>query len=190
MATKKKYETLHDLLILKLQVLHDVENQLVKALPKMAKAAHSAKLKEAFSAHLEETKRQEERIDEALELAGDEAKGKEKSEAIRGLIKDAEWCIKNITEPAARDASLIAAAQYVEHYEMAGYGAARTWAEEMGHRDIAELLQATLDEEGAANEKLTKLAERGINEKANEMEEETSSGGRVWNTVSHSMNSR
>ena len=167
----KKYETLHDLLLLKLQVLHDVESQLIKALPKMAKAATDKKLKEAFTSHLEETKMQEERIDQALELAGDTEKHKETSEAIRGLIKDAEWCIKNIKNPEARDAVLIAAAQYVEHYEMAGYGAARTWATEMGHTEIANLLQQTLDEEGAANHKLTELAKHGINDRANDMKE-------------------
>lgn len=177
-----KYETLHDLLILKMRVLHDIENQLIKALPKMAKAAHDEKLKEAFSSHLEETKKQEERIDRALELAGDAARGKEKSEAIRGLIEDAEWIIKSVKSPEARDTLLIAAAQYVEHYEMAGYGAARTWAEEMGHDDIRDLLQETLDEEGAADKKLTALATGGINEKVNDMPEE-STGQKVWNTM-------
>jgi len=175
-AKKEKYSTLHDLLILKLQVLHDIENQLIKALPKMAEAAQDSDLKKAFESHLKETKQQEERIDEALELAGDSGKHKEQSDAIRGLIKDAEWCIKNVKDPAARDVSLIAAAQYVEHYEMAGYGAARTWAEEMGHSDIAQLLQETLDEEGAANKKLMGLAEGGINEKINDMESGEMSG--------------
>ena len=170
MATKKKaakplkYSTLHELLILKLQVLHDIENQLIKALPKMAKAATDPDLRAAFESHLEETKVHEERIDQALELAGDPGKHKQKSEAIRGLIKDAQWSIARVKEAHARDAILIASAQYVEHYEMAGYGAARTWAEDMGHAEIAHLLQATLDEEGAANKKLTTLAEGGINE--------------------------
>src|SRR5262245_39688897 len=119
MAKKKqqKYQNLHELLILKLQVLHDVENQLIKAPTKLGKRAEDADLKKAFAMHLEETRGHEERIDQALELMGDAAKGKEKSEAIRGLVKDADWCAKNVKVPTARDASIIAAAQYVEHYE-------------------------------------------------------------------------
>lgn len=177
MATKKKsqtYENLHDLLLLKLEVLHDVESQLIKALPKMAEAATAPELRDAFTMHLEETRRQEERIDRALELMGKPEKPKEKSAAIRGLIEDAQWCIKAVKNPEARDAILIAAAQYVEHYEMAGYGSALSWAEEMGHSQIAELLQETLDEEEAADTKLSDLAEGGINEAANDMQEEES----------------
>lgn len=174
MATKKKsktYENLHDLLLLKLEVLHDVESQLIKALPKMAKAASAPELQEAFMMHLEETREQEDRIDQALEMMGRQDKPKEKSAAIRGLIEDAEWCIKNVKNPEARDAILIAAAQYVEHYEMAGYGSALTWAEEMGHAQVAELLQKTLCEEESADSKLSRLAEGGINEAANDMSE-------------------
>jgi len=169
---KEKYSNLHELLILKLQVLHDVENQLIKALPKMAKAATDPKLRQAFTDHLKQTKGHEERIDKALMHMGDTGKHKEKSDAIRGLIKDADWCIKNVKKSEARDAVLIAAAQYVEHYEMAGYGAARSWAELMGHEAVASLLQMTLNEEGEANELLTSLAQGGINEKANDMYEE------------------
>lgn len=159
------YTTLHELLILKLRVLRDVEGQLIKALPKMAKAATDPKLQAAFTEHLKETEGHEARIDEALELAGDTGKKKDKSEAIRGLIEDAEWVIKNVKNPAARDASLIAAAQYVEHYEIAGYGSAEAWARHMGHDEIADLLEKTLDEESAADKKLSALAESGINEK-------------------------
>lgn len=170
MAVKKQYESLHDLLILKLDSLFDIEQQIIKALPKMVKAAEDEQLREAFAAHLEETRHQGERVEEALQLL-EVPLGKSKVEGIRGIIEDAEWCIKNVKDPAARDAILIAAAQYVEHYEMAGYGAARTWAEVMGHNEVADLLQTTLDEESAANDKLTKLAESGINEKANDMKE-------------------
>jgi len=130
----------------------------------MAKAASNKQLQDAFTQHLEETQNHVIRLEEAMERLDVPAK-KEKVEAIRGLIKDGEWCIKNIKNPEARDASLIAAAQYVEHYEMAGYGAARTWAEEMGHDEIADILQETLDEEGEADKKLTALAEGGVNEK-------------------------
>ena len=160
-----RYDTLHELFIQKLQALHDMEGQIIKALPKMAKAATSTKLKEAFETHLEETKVQEERLDEALEMMGDKAKGKEKSEGIRGIIADGEWCIKNITNDEARDASLIAAAQYVEHYEIAGYGTAIEWAREMGHTEVQDLLETTLSEEKMTDEKLTSLAENDINEK-------------------------
>jgi ferritin-like metal-binding protein YciE len=167
-----KYSTLHDLLILKLRVLHYVEGELIKALPKMAKAASDIDLKRAFNSHLEETRAQKDRLAKALKILRYDGKINEGSAAIDGLIKDAEWCIKNIKDGEARDASLIAAAQYVEHYEMAGYGSACAWAEEMGHAEVAELLQETLDEESAANEKLTTLAEGGINDEANDMHEE------------------
>lgn len=174
MATKKsnkKYETLHDLLILKLQALNYTENELIKALPKMAKSATDSDLKQAFASHLEETRTQAERLAQALRMLGNTGKGTEQSAAIDGLIEDAEWCIKNISDGTTRDAALIAAAQYVEHYEIAGYGSAIAWAEEMEHDEVAELLQETLDEESAANEKLTTLAEGGINDEANDMHE-------------------
>lgn len=174
MATTKKkqskYSTLHDLLILKLKALHYAESELMKALPKMAKAASDAQLKQAFTMHLDETRVQKDRLVQALGMLGATGKMLEKSAAIDGLIKDAAWCIANIKDADARDASLIAAAQYVEHYEMAGYGSAKAWAEEMGHSEVVDLLQETLDEESAANEKLTSLAEGGINDEANDME--------------------
>ena len=171
----EKYETLRDLLVLKLCALYDIENQLVKALPKMAKIAKDQKLQSAFTAHLEETKGHVERLEEAAELL-DFAIKPEKVEGIRGIIKDADWIMKSIKNPAARDTLLVAAAQYAEHYEMAGYGAARTWAEEMGHNDVADLLQETLNEEGEANRKLTELAIHRVNEKANDMPV----GGSEW----------
>jgi ferritin-like metal-binding protein YciE len=169
--TTTTYTSLHDLLILKLRALHYVESELMTALPKMEKAATDADLKRAFASHLEETKGQKERMAAALNLLGFTGKNMETSAAIDGLIEDAEWCIKHVKDADARDALLIAAAQYIEHYEMAGYGSARTWAEEMGHTEVAELLQETLEEESAANEKLTSLAESGINAEANDMQE-------------------
>ncbi len=165
------YATLHELLILKIRALHYVESVLIKALPKMEKAASAIELKEAFRSHLAETRVQRERLEKALQLLAHKGKSSEKSAAIDGLVKDAEWGMKNVKDAKARDALLIAAAQYVEHYEMAGYGAARAWAEEMGHDEVAQLLQETLDEEEAANEALTTLAEGGINEAANDMHE-------------------
>lgn len=187
MATTKKkqsdYSTLHDLLILKLKALHYTESELMKALPKMAKAASDTQLKQAFTTHLDETRVQKDRLAQALGMLGATGKMMEESAAIDGLIEDAAWCIANIKDAEARDASLIAAAQYIEHYEMAGYGSAKAWAEEMGHREVIDLLQETLDEESAANDKLTTLAESGINDEANDMHEEGSLVEKVKDTI-------
>lgn len=164
MATKQpKYETLRDLLVLKLGSLLDIEEQLIKALPKMARAAQEEKLREAFTSHLEETKEQAKRLQEAFDNLSVTAK-KTKVEAIRGLVKDTEWIIKSLKNPAARDALLIASAQYVEHYEMAGYGTAHDWAQRLGENEVADLLQETLDEEKAADTKLNDLATSAIND--------------------------
>lgn len=160
---KQKYETLRDLLILKLGSLLDIEEQIVKALPKMAKAATDEKLREAFSWNLKETKGHVERLDEAFEKMGAAAK-KSKVEAIRALAKDTEWIIKSLKNPAARDALLIASAQYVEHFEMAGYGTAREWAEKLGEDGVADLLRKTLEEEKEADATLNDLAKRKIND--------------------------
>jgi ferritin-like metal-binding protein YciE len=165
------YGNLHELLILKLQSLYDIEQELVKALEKMAKNATSDDLREAFEEHREETIEHGTRLERALKLLGAETK-KTKVAAIRGLVEDGSWVIKNVRDDAARDAALIAAAQYVERYETAGYGTAKEWAQTMGHTEVADLLDQTLQEEEAANQKLTTLAESGINETAAaEMEE-------------------
>jgi ferritin-like metal-binding protein YciE len=165
MATKK-YESLHDLLVLKLHALYDIESVLVKALPKMAKGAADEELRMAFEKHLGETEEHVQRIEQALGELGEKAT-KEKVEAIRGLEKDTSWVLKTVKDDAARDALLIASAQYVEHYEIAGYGSAHEWAELMGHSTVSGLLQSTLDEEKAADEKLNELAKGGINSRAN-----------------------
>ncbi len=170
---KDQYGNLHELLILKIQSLYDVEQELTKALPKMAKNATSNELREAFEHHLEETNEHIVRLERAMVILGVEPK-KEKVEAIRGIAEDGSWVIKNVRNNAARDAALIAAAQYAEHYEIAGYGSAAEWARLMGHSDVEELLNKNLAEEEAANEKLTALAEGGINEEANDMEEQKS----------------
>jgi ferritin-like metal-binding protein YciE len=172
MATKKKaaakYADLHDLLVLKLQSLYDIESQLVRELPKLAKSVSSPELKDAFEKHLDETKNQVARLERALEELKSPIK-KSKVEAIRGLAKDAEWMIKNIKDEKARDAGMIAAAQYVEHYEIAGYGSASEWAKLMGHDRVVDLLEESLAEEKAADEKLNELALSGVNERANTM---------------------
>jgi len=149
--------TLHSLLIDEMKDLYDAENQLLKALPKMAKAATNADLKEGFTAHLAQTKGHVERLAQALKLLDLPAKGKT-CHAMAGLVEEGAEAIDLKGPDAVRDAALIGAAQRVEHYEMAGYGTARAFAETLGEEDIAELLQATLDEEGETNRKLTEIS--------------------------------
>jgi len=164
--SQKSPENLYDLLIVKIKALYDTEQQLVKALPKMAQAATDADLKQAFTDHLEETKEHVTRLEEVFKLL-DVSATTETSDAIRGLVSDAQWCIDNVQKGPALDASLIAAAQYVEHFEQAGYGSAAEWADTMNQMDVKNILGITLDEEEAADEKLTSLAESRINEAAN-----------------------
>jgi ferritin-like metal-binding protein YciE len=167
----KSFESLHELFILKLQSLYDVEQELVKVLPKLAKHASNEELASAFEEHLQETQGQVKRLEKAFKLLGEKPK-KEKVEGIRGIAEDGSWILKNVKDDAARDAALIAAAQYAEHYEIAGYGTAAEWARIMEHDEVQALLEETLGEEEAANEKLNALAQGGINDAANEMAEE------------------
>lgn len=148
---------LRALLIDELQDLLFAENLLVKALPKMAKAATDPDLKDAFTGHLAETKGHVERLEQAMELLGTPAKTKT-CPAMQGLVKEGGEAIDTDGPDEIRDANLIGAAQRVEHYEMAAYGVARAFARAIDEHEIAELLQSTLDEEGAANKKLTKIA--------------------------------
>jgi ferritin-like metal-binding protein YciE len=161
----RKMMSLQDLFVEQLRDLHSAETQLVKALPKMAKAAESEELRTAFAQHLEETERQVERLDEIFEQLGERAKGK-KCVAMEGLIEEAKELLHEDAEPDVLDAGLICAAQKVEHYEIASYGTVRTWAQVLGNQRAAELLNDTLQEEGAADKKLTALAERGLNQRA------------------------
>jgi ferritin-like metal-binding protein YciE len=163
--SKKKDMSLQELLTLKLKALYDVETQLTKALPKMAKKVDDEDLRTALEEHLEETIAQADRLEQAFEMLGQKA-SKTKVEAIRGLVSDTEWIIKNVSGAEALDASLIASAQYVENYEIAGYATASAWAELLGLNDIAGLLNSTLEEERAASEKLNELATTKINELA------------------------
>lgn len=166
-----KLDSLRDVLTESVRDLYNAETQLVKALPRMAKAASSPELKTALTEHLEETKRQVERLDRVCELLGVKAKGKT-CQAMKGLIEEGAEIIAEDGDPSAKDAALIGAAQKVEHYEIAGYGTARTFASILGEDDVAALLQATLDEEGAADEKLTSIAESGLNQEAAGEDEE------------------
>ena len=158
-----KLKSLNELYIHELKDLYSAEKQLVEALPKMANAASSPDLKRAFEHHLEETKIHLERVHELLRQLN-ENPGNLVCKGMEGLIEEGSEVIKEGERPV-KDAAMIAAAQRVEHYEMAGYGAARTHAHLLGHDDAAHILQQTLDEEGEANKKLTKLAESGINKK-------------------------
>lgn len=161
----KKFDSLECLFIDQLRDLYDAEQRITKALPKMIEAAHSPGLKSAFEHHLKETAVQVNRLEEIFKSLGKEAKA-ETCEAMQGLLTEGDEVIAATGDPVVRDAALIAAAQRVEHYEMAGYGCARTFAERLGHKDAAALLQKTLDEEGAADKKLTAIAEQSINMEA------------------------
>lgn len=157
-----KLKSLQDLFADEIKDLYSAETQIVKALPKMAKAASSSELKEAFEEHLEQTKEHVERLEEICEKLDLNPKGK-KCKAMQGLIEEGVEIISEGGEPMVLDAALIAAAQRVEHYEMAGYGCARTFANQLGHEDVAAILQQTLDEEGEADKKLTQIAESEVN---------------------------
>jgi ferritin-like metal-binding protein YciE len=156
---------LEELLQDELKDLYSAENQIIKALPRMAKAATSPELKRAFERHLEETRRQVER----LEAIGEELELKltgKKCVGMEGLIEEGKELMGEIDDEDALDAGLIGAAQKVEHYEIAAYGTARTHAEMLGYRKIAKLLQQTLNEEGMTDKKLSQLAESLINVEA------------------------
>jgi ferritin-like metal-binding protein YciE len=156
---------LEELLIEELKDLYSAENQIIKALPKMAKASSSPELRRAFERHLEETKRQVERLNQIGEALDTKLTGK-KCKGMEGLIEEGKEIMAEDLDENAIDAGLIGAAQKVEHYEIAAYGTARTHAEMLGYTKAAKLLQQTLDEEGATDKKLTQLAESIINVEA------------------------
>ena len=158
-------ETLKDLYIHELKDLYSAENQIIKALPKMAKAATNEELIAGFEEHLEQTEKHAERLEQILESHGETTRGP-KCKGMEGVISEGDEMIKEDAEDDVKDAGLIAAAQRVEHYEMAGYGCARTYAELLGDTKGAKLLQKTLEEEKATDEKLTELAKSTINVEA------------------------
>jgi ferritin-like metal-binding protein YciE len=157
--------TFHDAFIDELRDTYDAERQLTKALAKLAKAATSPDLREAFETHLEETKGQIERLEEVFEGLEEKVRGKH-CEGIAGIIEEGKALMEEDFDDATLDAGLIAAGQRAEHYEIAAYGTLVAWAKTMGHTDAAALLQENLDEEKAANAKLSELAEGGINQGA------------------------
>ena len=161
-STHMELETLKDLYIHELKDLYSAEKQITKALPKMAKAATNEELSAGFEEHLEQTKEHVARLEKIL-ASHDEATRGPKCKGMEGLLKEGDEMVKEDAEDEVRDAGLIAAAQRVEHYEIAGYGCARTYAELLGDQQSAELLQSTLTEESETDKKLTRLAKSVIN---------------------------
>jgi ferritin-like metal-binding protein YciE len=153
-----KLESLRDLYVEQLKDLYNAEQQLIKALPKMAKAASSEELKAAFEDHLGQTKQHAQRIETIFEQMDEKVEGK-KCKAMEGLVKEGSEVIEEDMTEEIKDAALIAAAQRVEHYEIAGYGCVHAYAVKLGEKEAADLLSQTLDEEKAADEKLNGIAE-------------------------------
>ena len=160
-----KITTLDELLHEELKDIYSAETQLIQALPKMAQGAASKDLRAAFEKHLEQTKGHVQRLEEVFEELGEKTKGKT-CQAMKGLIEEGSEVLKADGEDSVIDAGIIVAAQKVEHYEIAGYGSVRTFAQLLGQDKSAELLQQTLDEESEANELLNKLAEDIVNPEA------------------------
>ena len=170
LSDNMKMPSIAKLLEDQLKDIYSAENQLVKALPKMAKKASFKGLKEAFTSHLEETKHQVERLDEIGQTLGIKLAGK-KCKAMEGLVEEGAEVLEAVGPGPVIDSALIAAAQRVEHYEISAYGSARALASQLGHEEVVALLQETLDEESAADEKLTSLSEEEILPSASEVEE-------------------
>jgi ferritin-like metal-binding protein YciE len=157
--------TLHDAFIDELRDTYDAERQLTKALAKLAKTATAAPLRDAFESHLDETQGQIERLEQVFESLDEKARGKH-CEGIAGIIEEGKSIMEEDFDDTTMDACLIAAGQRAEHYEIAAYGTLIAWARVMGHTEAVDLLQQNLDEEKAADEKLSSLAEAGINQGA------------------------
>jgi ferritin-like metal-binding protein YciE len=159
---RHEFNNLNDLFIEQLQDLYDAEKRLLKALPKMADAASTAELRQAFAEHHQQTNQHVQRLEQIFQRLGKTPES-ETSSAMKGLVSDGEGMVNAKGDDAVRDAALIAAAQRVEHYEIAGYGTARTFARQLGMSDVAQTLQQTLDEEGNTDKRLTQIAESQVN---------------------------
>ena len=157
-----KLNTLKDLYIHELKDLYSAEKQILRALPKMARAATNEKLAEGFKTHLEETKEHANRLEKLLSRHDQTTRGP-KCKGMEGLLKEGEEMLEEEADAEVRDAGLISAAQRVEHYEIAGYGTARTYAEILGDKEGVQILQTTLDEEAETDQKLTKVAMKTVN---------------------------
>jgi len=166
-----KLASLDDLLVHELQDIYNAEGQILKALPRMIKAATHPDLKQAFEEHRQQTEGQVRRLEHAFKLLGVPAKGR-KCEGMAGLIEEGKKVMEEDAEPPVRDAALIAAAQKVEHYEIASYGCVCTYAEMLGYDQVHDLLGQNLDEEETTDQRLTALAENVINQEAEDVEEE------------------
>lgn len=164
-------DNLREALVEEIRDLYNAEKQLVKALPKMAKGASSDELREAFESHLDETEGQVTRLERVFELLDEKPRGKHCA-GMAGIVEEGSEKLQEDLEDSVLDAVLIASAQKVEHYEIGAYGTAIAWAEALELGDVAQMLRETLDEEKAADEKLTALAEAGINEAATAGESE------------------
>ncbi|MGB8478152.1 MAG: ferritin-like domain-containing protein [Acidobacteriaceae bacterium] len=159
-----KVESIEDLFLDELKDLYSAEKQITKALPKLVKAASTQELSAAFGSHLQETRGHVERLEEIFQKLGKRGAGKT-CEGMKGVLEEGSEVIQEIEKGPIRDAGLIAAAQRVEHYEIAGYGSVRSFAQLLGKADIVELLEETLEEEKAADQKLTKISE-SVNQEA------------------------
>jgi len=157
-----KLESLHDLYLSELRDLYSAEDQIIKALPKMIEKAESTHLRNALTSHLQETRGHVARLEQVFEMHGEEAK-KEKCKGMEGVLAEGDEMVGKDATPAVRDAAIISACQRVEHYEIAAYGTVRTYAEQMGHERAAVVLKQTLDEEAAADRKLTEIASNRVN---------------------------
>ena len=162
MPNNNNRETLQKLYIEQLKDLYSAEHQILEALPKMIQKATHADLKRGFQVHYQQTEQQIQRLEELSEMIGESLAGHE-CKGMKGLVKEGEEAMEEFKDSDVLDAALIAAAQRVEHYEMAGYGCSRTYANMLGFADQATILQRTLDEEGETDKKLTELAETVIN---------------------------
>jgi ferritin-like metal-binding protein YciE len=169
---KVKANSLHELYLEELKDLYDAENQIIKALPKMIDAASSEELQGALTEHLEVTRGQAKRLEQIFQNMGEKLKA-EKCKGMEGLIKEGSDILSEDMDEDVKDAAIISAAQRIEHYEMAGYGTVRTWANLLGETEAEELLQETLNEEKEADEKLNELAEEiNVQAESGEGEEE------------------
>lgn len=170
-----KVSSFHELFMHEIRDLYDAEHQMIEALPKMIDEASNEELKKALEDHLEQTKKQSERLEDIFTMMDEEPK-RQTCQGMKGLIEEGEKSMNAVTVPEIMDAAIISAAQRVEHYEMAGYGTARAFAELMEHEEAADLLQETLEEEMQADKLLTEIAESTVNpaamEAASGMEEE------------------
>jgi ferritin-like metal-binding protein YciE len=167
--------TMHDLMIAELKDLYSAETQLVKALPKMAKGVTAPSLRTAFENHLAQTQEQVSRLEQIFEMLGTSPKGK-KCKGMEGLLEEGAEMLEEDGDPSVKDAGIIAAAQRVEHYEIAAYGSTLAFATLMGHSEIAELLETTLNEEKETDELLSTIAEEEVNVAAPGMEAEDMEG--------------